>query len=443
MDKNERRIKKVLSTSYFRWGLTILCVGVVLILFYRLIANFHGFRTGIGKISAIISPFIYGFVMAYLLGPIYNYIIKKFYPLLKGKTKKNTTALKISKVISTVICLLVLFGVVTGITALIVPQLIESIRILSQTLPGRMDQVNEWTQNIFSNMGNQEIAETLSNGYEEIQGTLLEWVQHTLLPGVGSLMQRVSSSVILTIRTIFNVVIGVIVCVYFLNGKETFRAQYKKIVNAFLSKKHAEELFDFTAFTNHTFGGFITGKIIDSLIIGLICFVSMTLLRLPYPVLISTIIGITNIIPFFGPFIGAIPSLFIIVIVNPIQALVFLVLIVVLQQVDGNIIGPRILGSSIGIASFWVMFAIIVGGGLFGFLGMVLGVPIFAVIYYYIGKYLERRLEKEHEPEWTRDYMTFDKYDIPREDILSEIEGWTPEEEKGFVKKDLETNESD
>ena len=164
--------------------------------------------------------------------------------------------------------------------------------------------------------------------------------------------------------------LGMIACFYFLNGKEKFKAEIRKTIIAVFSHRHANEIFDFAAYSNRTFGGFINGKIIDSLIIGVICFVAMSILRMPYTILISTIVGLTNVIPFFGPFIGAIPSTVVIVLVDPVKALIFLVLIFLLQQFDGNILGPAVMGSKVGLASFWVMFAIIVGGGLFGFIGM-------------------------------------------------------------------------
>ena len=177
------------------------------------------------------------------------------------------------------------------------------------------------------------------------------------------------------------------------------------------------KIFDFANYCDHAFGGFIRGKIIDSLIIGVICFVAMAILRLPYPVLISAIVGITNVIPFFGPFIGAIPSAIIILMVSPIKTLYFLILVVVLQQVDGNIIGPKILGNTTGLSSFWVLFSIVVFGGLFGFPGMILGVPVFAVIYHYAGLAIRKRLKKRGLHQDTEDYEEYNEYDLSRKDI--------------------------
>ena len=410
-------MKRVLRSTYFRWGTTIFLAGAVLVVFYQMVANFTGFKDGISSLISILSPFIYGFVMAYLIGPVYNYVVKKLYPAIKNDTKSNKMALRISKIIATIISMIVLIGVVVGMGALLIPQIVESVRGISQTLPSNVENLSDWANNILDNMHNTELANTIQEAIVEAQDNLLAWVQNTLLPGVGTMMQRVSSSVIVTIKTVLNIIIGVIACAYFLNGKESFKAQAKKLVLANFKEAKAEEIFEFAAYTNKTFGGFIVGKIIDSIIIGVLCFVAMSFIKLPYPILISTIVGVTNIIPFFGPFIGAIPSLAIIFLINPVQALWFLILVIILQQLDGNIIGPAILGNSIGIASFWVMFAIIIGGGLFGFMGMVLGVPVFAVIYYYGGKLIRKRLGKRGLQEETVNYIDYDCYEIESTDF--------------------------
>ncbi len=246
----------------------------------------------------------------------------------------------------------------------------------------------------------------------------MEWSENDLLPLIGVYMSQISQGVIVTLRTLLNILIGVIVCVYFLNSKETFKAQARKTILATMSKKRSDSFMEFAYFANRTFGGFINGKLIDSLIIGILCFILMSILKLPYTVLVSTIVGVTNFIPFFGPFIGAIPSAIIICFSSPIQAVYFLIMILGLQQFDGNILGPKILGETTGLASFWVMFAIIVGGGLFGFLGMVLGVPVFAMIYYYGSRYIENRLKKKKLPVETEAYQEYNQYDIDRKDIL-------------------------
>ena len=190
------------------------------------------------------------------------------------------------------------------------------------------------------------------------------------------------------------------------------------MIYAVFNRDRAESIFDFGNFVNRTFGGFINGKIIDSIIIGMICYVAMLIFRMPYAPLCSVIVGTTNVIPFFGPFIGAVPSIIIIAVNDPVKAAQFMVWIFVLQQFDGSVLGPKILGETTGLSSFWVMFAIMIGGGLFGFLGMLLGVPVLAVVYYYFKKNMEKRLVYKEMPPQTDEYIEFNKYDIDRKDIL-------------------------
>ena len=208
------------------------------------------------------------------------------------------------------------------------------------------------------------------------------------------------------------------ICVYILNSKEKFIAQGQKLILAVFKKERADQIFELGRLSNQTFGGFINGKILDSIIIGIICFIMMNILKLPMAILISVIVGLTNIIPFFGPFIGMVPSALILLIIEPVAALKFIIMVLVLQQIDGNIIGPKILGKTTKLASFWVMFAIIVGGGLFGFPGMILGVPFFAIVYTYISRAINRRLEEKKLETDTLLYEDFSKYDINKEDIF-------------------------
>ena len=306
--------------------------------------------------------------------------------------------------------------------ALVVPQLFDSVSRISATLPSAFNRFVTWVEKYTTNMGNQALAEQIEDAVDSLRENVVTWVQDILLPGVGTLVQRVSTSVLLTLRRMLNMVLGLVACVYFLNGKERFKAQAHKVINAIASPKTARELDDFVIYTNKTFGGFINGKVIDSLIIGIICFIVMTIFGWPYPILISTIIAVTNIIPFFGPFIGAIPSALIIATVNPWTAFWFLVMIVVLQQLDGNVIGPAILGQSTGLSSFWVMFSIVVFGGLFGFPGMLLGVPVFAIVYYYVGRSINRRLAKRGMDVSTFDYEDYNKYKINKDDLRARKE---------------------
>ena len=388
-----------------------------MIIFNQIVGNYESFSEGVGTIKTIISPFIYGFVMAYLLSPIYNATVRGLYKLL-GKYFKNKQRLfSFCKLVASVVAVVCLIGAVAGLIALIVPQVIESLTGILKSLPQRLTQLSALFNDITSKMDNKRLAMKMSEIYAQAQTNLIELAQTKLLPGMGTLVGQVSTQVLLTLKTMMNVMIGVMACVYMLNSKERFQGQFKKVILATLPKEKAEAVFDFAKFTNRTFGGFINGKIIDSIIIGIICFILMEIFGFPYPILISAIIGITNVIPFFGPFIGAIPAAIIILRVSPIHALYFLILIFILQQVDGNIIGPAILGNTTGIASFWVLFSIVIGGGLFGFIGMVLGVPVFAIIYYYFSRSINKRLEAKGLEFRTDSYEDLNKYKIDKEEL--------------------------
>ncbi|MBF1180540.1 MAG: AI-2E family transporter [[Eubacterium] sulci] len=410
-------MKRLLENKHARLMFMIFIVGALLIIFNQIVGNYESFSEGVGTIKTIISPFIYGFVMAYLLSPIYNATVRGLYKLL-GKYFKNKQRLfSFCKLVASVVAVVCLIGAVAGLIALIVPQVIESLTGILKSLPQRLTQLSALFNDITSKMDNKRLAMKMSEIYAQVQTNLIELAQTKLLPGMGTLVGQVSTQVILTLKTMMNVMIGVMACVYMLNSKERFQGQFKKVILATLPKEKAEAVFDFAKFTNRTFGGFINGKIIDSIIIGIICFILMKIFGFPYPILISAIIGITNVIPFFGPFIGAIPAAIIILLVSPIHALYFLVLIFILQQVDGNIIGPAILGNTTGIASFWVLFSIVIGGGLFGFIGMVLGVPVFAIIYYYFSRSINKRLEAKGLEFRTDSYEDLNKYKIDKEEL--------------------------
>lgn len=410
-------MKRLLENKHARLMFMIFIVGALLIIFNQIVGNYESFSEGVGTIKTIISPFIYGFVMAYLLSPIYNATVRGLYKLL-GKYFKNKQRLfSFCKLIASVVAVVCLIGAVAGLIALIVPQVIESLTGILKSLPQRLTQLSALFNDITSKMDNKRLAMKMSEIYAQVQTNLIELAQTKLLPGMGTLVGQVSTQVILTLKTMMNVMIGVMACVYMLNSKERFQGQFKKVILATLPKEKAEAVFDFAKFTNRTFGGFINGKIIDSIIIGIICFILMKIFGFPYPILISAIIGITNVIPFFGPFIGAIPAAIIILLVSPIHALYFLILIFILQQVDGNIIGPAILGNTTGIASFWVLFSIVIGGGLFGFIGMVLGVPVFAIIYYYFSRSINKRLEAKGLEFRTDSYEDLNKYKIDKEEL--------------------------
>lgn len=411
-------MREKFNSRYAKLGLTIFAAGAALILLFEAVINIGVLSESFSRLMSIISPFIYGLVMAYLLCPVYNLVVRKLYKAGKNNFKSKKNAFRFSRIVATIVSLIVLIGAVGGLFALVLPETIASVVNLVQVVPGRLTDLAVWAEDSLVSTKHPEIAEYLDTVIINARKTLINWTENNFMPKIGEYMSQISQGIFVTVKTMFNVVIGIIVCVYFLNSKEIFKGQTRKSIMALVSRERANEIFEFGNYCNRTFGGFINGKLIDSVIIGIICFVAMTIIDLPYPVLVSSIIGVTNFIPFFGPFIGAVPSTIIICVESPLKALYFIILVIVLQTFDGNILGPKILGGTTGLASFWVMFAIILCGGIFGFIGMVLGVPVFAVLYYYSSKFISKKLKRKNLPEDTVSYEEFNKYDIDRKEIV-------------------------
>lgn len=382
-----------LEKQHYQWGLTAFLVVVCCVLAFFAVYRFDVIQKFCSFAIGVLMPFIYGLVMAYLICPIYNATVRGTYGLLNRGSIKLSHDMGLSKAIGTVVSICVILVVLAGVFWMIIPGLVNSVINVVDILPGALQKTTRW---IDARMANLPIAqETVDEWIKVLTRKAIEFATNTILPQSQSLAAGVSQGVIGALGFVMDFIIGIIISVYFLNSKDTFLAQIKKFIVANFKEDTVEEIFTGAAFTNKTFGGFISGKIIDSFIIGVICFVVMSALDWEYSLLISCIVGITNIIPFFGPFIGGIPSALLLLMVNPMHALYFGIFIVILQQFDGNILGPKILGDSTGLESFWVLFAVLVGGGLFGFVGMVVGIPVFAVIYYYASRSLNRKLERK------------------------------------------------
>ncbi len=404
------------KSKYVKMSLAIFCAGLGLLLCYYILYNTNDVRNILSEINGILTPFYMGIILAYLLCPIYNVTLRCVYRRNRGRFKTYSRDYKLARLVASLVTMLFLLGICIGFIMLIVPELINSIVGLIGDIPAFVDKISSWIdKNIVENY---EMATMLHGKVDSIFQKLLEWGQKNVLPGAEAILSGVSVGIVGTFSAVINIFVALVICVYILNSKEIFQAQGKKLILAAFSKKKADEIFEFGRICNDIFGGFISGKLIDSLIIGIICFVAMSLLGLPMAVLISVVVGLTNIIPFFGPFIGAIPSIILLLFIDPWAALKFGIMVIVLQQIDGNIIGPKILGKTTKLASFWVMFAILVGGGLFGFAGMILGVPTMAVIYVYLSRVINGRLRTKDMPTGTEVYEDFSKYCIDKEDIF-------------------------
>lgn len=408
--------KKKTRSVYFKAGLTIFAAGAGLLLCYYLLYNTADVKSVLGRINGILTPFYLGIIMAYLLCPVYNGTLGLVYRLNRGRFKTYTRDYRFARVVATIVSFAVLMLVLGGFFMLVIPELINSIVGLVSDVPIYVENAIAWIERTV--VENPELATLLEGRLESASQSILEWGQTNVLPGAEAILTKVSMGILGTFSVMIDLLVALIICIYVLNSKEIFMAQAKKFILAAFSRDRAARIFEFGELCNSTFGGFINGKIIDSIIIGIICFIAMTVLKLPLPVLISVVVGVTNIIPFFGPFIGAIPSIILLLFIDPWAAVKFAVMILVLQQLDGNVIGPKILGKTTKLASFWVMFAIIVGGGLFGFAGMILGVPTMAILYIYLSRLVNNRLSKKNLNNKTQVYENFEKYKINKEDIF-------------------------
>ena len=368
------------------------------ILFFFLIYRFQGFGDAISKLTGILMPFIYGAVIAYLLKPVCNCVedfLRRLLPEKMG-TAANMLAVTLS----------LLFGilVVYALIMMIVPQLITSVTTLYYTARNNLNDFVDWASHQEIIASNQKLLDFIETSYDNLQDTLDNLVRTKLVPSMQSLLSGAALGVMSFVTFLKNIVIGLIVSVYLLASRKKFGQQGKLILYSLVKPRWANLIMEEIRYADRMFGGFINGKILDSAIIGVLCYIACLIFKFPSALLVSVIIGVTNVIPFFGPFIGAIPATLLILIQNPIKALWFVLFVLVLQQVDGNIIGPKILGNTTGLSSFWVLFAILLFGGLWGFVGMIIGVPLFAVIYDVLKKFVFHGLRRNEEMELVTTY---------------------------------------
>ena len=382
----------------------VLTVGICLLL-YGVVNNFSYFVGLLKILGGLLLPFVYGFAIAYVLNPALNFFERKVLFRLAGQ-RLSSRGLRSASLLLTY---LVAFAVVALFFRVVLPQVGVSISTIAGQIPGYIGHVQELLRALPEQIDqielSQETVNTISLAIESGLSSLYQLFTQSI-PVLLSFTISFTSGVI-------KFILGIIISIYVLASKERFFAQSKKVLCAFLKKDTVERLIAIAHESHEVFSGFISGKLLDSFIIGVLCFIGMSIFQMPYAMLISVIVGITNVIPYFGPFIGAIPSAIIILMVDPIEMLWFVLFILVLQQFDGNILGPKILGESIGLSAFWVVFAIIVFGGLFNVVGMFIGVPVFAVIYSLIRRMVEGRLLRRGLPPETQEYASPD-HPIPK-----------------------------
>ena len=388
------------DNHYLGWGITAVAVVCSILLFYDIVFRDSMLLSYASSLITILKPIIYGAFTAYLLAPMVNWFEKIIVPRVKrvGKQKKWLRAISIT------LTWLIVLILLSALLLVLLPQLYKSILQLIDNGESYYNNIVAWAQNILDK--NPQFAATAGQLMEEYYNDLITWISGQLLPKMEVAIQAVTGGVVGVIIFLKDTLVGFIVSIYLLAAKERFAATGKKLCYAFLNEKHADLVLRGTRETDRIFSGFVRGKLLDSLIIGILCFIFSTIFRFPYAPLVSLIVGVTNVIPYFGPFMGAIPSAFLILLDDPLKCLYFCIFILALQQFDGNILGPSILGETLGLSSFWVIVAILLGGGLFGVPGMFLGAPVFACLYTAVRAISASRLKKKGLPPDTEAYYS-------------------------------------
>ncbi len=370
-------------------------IAAIAITFFFLMQNIGGIFDAVKNIFSVLSPFVIGFIIAYLLTRPLNFIERLLNRRLFKKAKKQQS---INRGISIVIVFILFLLLLALIIYSIIPQLIESVTTLARNADGYIKSINTLLDKLFEHFNiDASFLEEILGSSQEMFIKLTDYIA-SKLPELLNFSVSIGSG-------ISNVFIGFVASVYMLSGKERFAAQIKKILFAIFPSRFVNETVSAFSYMHETFGKYFSGQSIDSVVLGIICFILMSLFKMEYALLISMIIMITNFIPFIGPFIGAIPSAFILLMVQPTKVIWFIIMIVVLQQIEGNIIAPKIVGKTTGLSSFWVVFSIIIGGGFFGVTGVILAVPAFSVIYTFAKRFIERRLREKNMPAKTTDYI--------------------------------------
>ncbi len=393
--------QKYLTVSFY----TVITFAICLILVV-IVQKFSAISGVLASFANVIAPVTWGIVIAYIVNPL-----MKFFERVFGKCFERKKAhRKLVRSLSVAFGLLTLLAVLFAIVAVLLPQVVESVIGLARNFNSYLNNFESWIYKFVEDY--PDIYSFVQTQFDNLQPKLTDFI-NSIVPKLGEWAIKLKDGAIGFIGGLGDFVIGFIVAIYLLFSKEKFIAQMRKFVAAVLPEGGKNAVYSIAARTNKMLGGFISGKLIDSTIIGILTFICMSIMKMDFVALISVVVGVTNIIPFFGPFIGAIPSALLLLVAAPRQVIPFVIFIFILQQFDGNILGPKILGDTTGLSPFWVMFAIFVGGGMFGFAGMILGVPIFAVIYSLVRDFVNYLLERRGLSTRTLDYCS---NDIPVDD---------------------------
>lgn len=404
-------MKNFLEKKYVQIGVTAFCVIAASLLFYFGIFHTASITKGLKAIYNILTPIVYAAAISYVLCPLIRFMEKSIiYRICEKKNWKPSEKVRHGiRMICVIVTLLLFFFGIYGLLSMLIPELINSITNIIDNLPRYINNIEKWLTNLLKNY--PELEENSSMIFSTVTARAETWLTNDLLPKINLLVASFSTGFMGALVFLKNFLIGAMISIYLLYGKESYVAQGKRLLYCLFSTQTTNNIIRDLQYVDKTFGGFIIGKVLDSLIIGILCYIGTTILNLPYALLVSVIVGVTNVIPFFGPYIGAVPSAVLILLVNPIQCIYFVIFILLLQQFDGNFLGPKILGGSTGLSSFMVIVAILVGGGLFGIFGMFVGVPACAIICTVIRNGIQSRLEKKKMPIDLESYRDIDHLD--------------------------------
>lgn len=388
---------------YLRTGLTVFCTVAAILLFYdTFFTSRILLRAGMQLLDAL-TPVLYGMFMAYLLVPVVNFFEAALFPRELRTPKKGRYVSRLTRGGSILLAWLLIIFVVYLLGCFLLPELYRSVMQLVGNVETYYNTIYGWVNHLLEN--NPTFGTRVAAEMNNYFNTFVDWLTKEVLPQTQKVVLAVSGGVWSIVSFFTDLLVGIIVSIYILFTKERCAAHARKVVYSFFSGENVPWVFRAVHKVDHIFSGFVRGKLLDSLIIGILCFIACSILKFPYTPLVSVIVGITNVIPYFGPFLGAIPSIFLILLVSPLQAVYFSIFILVLQQLDGNVIGPRILGDSTGLSSLWVIIAVLVGGSFFGVLGMFFAVPVFAVGYSAATFFVEQRLKMKALPLESMDYL--------------------------------------
>ena len=396
-------MKQKIDPKHASAGITAFIVIVASILVLFILWRFEVIASTVGTVFAALAPVLMGLVIAYLLLPVMRFFEKLYYPKISKKIEKASKAKKVTRGLAIVTAMIIALAVIVGLLWLLLPQLIDSVTNLVAALPGYFNNLQDTVMGLLANQ--PDLQSQISQFFTEFQDTVIGFLSNIVLPQMGDWVSNLTNGIMGFLGGLLNLAVGFILAIYVLYHKDLYSAQAKKILFACFKSDRANGILRVTRLTHHTFGGFISGQIINALIVGVLCFILMAIFQMPYALLVSVIMTVFNVIPYFGPFIGAIPSALLILMVDPWDCLWFIIMILILQQVDGTVISPRILGDSIGLSGFWVMVSILVMNNLIGFVGMIIGVPVFAVLYVLIKERIGRKLRKRKLDPDTVEYM--------------------------------------